>query len=237
MDILPAIDIRRGHVVRLSQGEAARSTAYETDPVAQAERFAADGAAWLHVVDLDRAFGDGENSVLIRRIAEAVGATVRIEVSGGIRSAESARSALRLPIARVVIGTAAVTAPGLVAPIVREFGKARVAVGLDARAGKLAIRGWIETSDELVSDVARRVIDAGVETIIYTDVTRDGMLTGPDIDGAVQLQALGARVIASGGISGAADVRAVRAAGLSGVIIGRALYEGRLTLAEALACA
>ena len=114
------------------------------------------------------------------------------------------------------------------APIVREFGVARVAVGLDARAGRVAIRGWVETSDELISTVARRVIDAGVETIIYTDVTRDGMLTGPDIDGAVQLQTLGARVIASGGISGADDLRAVRAAGLSVYIIASASSKGVL---------
>jgi phosphoribosylformimino-5-aminoimidazole carboxamide ribotide isomerase len=237
LDILPAIDIRHGHVVRLSQGEPDRATDYDSDPVAQAERFVADGARWLHVVDLDRAFGDGENAAPVRSIAERVGSRVRIELSGGLRTLESARAALELPIARIVIGTAAVTDPALVESIVQEFGAERVAVGLDVREGRVAIRGWVQTSADRAIDVARRVVDAGVDTLIYTDVSRDGMLTGPDIKGAVELQSLGAAVIASGGISSLEDVRSVRAAGLAGVIIGRALYEGRMTLREALACA
>jgi phosphoribosylformimino-5-aminoimidazole carboxamide ribotide isomerase len=237
LDILPAIDIRHGHVVRLSQGEPDRATDYDSDPVAQAERFVADGARWLHVVDLDRAFGDGENAAPVRSIAERVGSRVRIELSGGLRTLESARAALELPIARIVIGTAAVTDPALVESIVQEFGAERVAVGLDVREGRVAIRGWVQTSADHAIDVARRVVDAGVDTLIYTDVSRDGMLTGPDIKGAVELQSLGAAVIASGGISSLEDVRSVRAAGLAGVIIGRALYEGRMTLREALACA
>ncbi len=234
MDFLPAVDIRGGRVVRLSQGEPTQETAYHHDPVTLAGRFIAQGARWLHIVDLDRAFGDGDNSAIITRIVAKFGSQVELQVSGGFRSIESIRSVLPLPVTRVVLGTAAVTTPDVVTAAVAEAGEGRIAVGLDVRHGMVAIRGWAQTTDQLADDVARRVVAAGVRTIIYTDVSRDGMLSGPDIAGAVALQRWGARVIASGGVAQLTDIRAIREAGLSGVIVGRALYEGRFSVAEAV---
>jgi len=235
VELFPAIDVRAGRVVRLSQGEAARETSYHDDPVAQAERFIAAGAAWIHVVDLDRAFGTGDNLAIIRRLAAAAEGRVRIQVGGGIRSLDALSAVLELGVSRAVLGTAAVTDPALVPGAVRAAGGDRIAIGLDTKAGMVVIRGWVETTEEFVDDVCRRVLNEGVKTIIYTDVSRDGMLTGPDLEGATRLQALGAAVIASGGVASLQDLRAVREAGLAGVIVGRALYEGKFALEEALA--
>lgn len=237
MDLFPAIDIRHGRVVRLSQGEATRQTVYGEDPVAVAERFAGEGATWIHVVDLDRAFGAGENLAVVRRIVALVGRRVRVQLGGGLRTVELVREGLEQGVSRAVIGTAAAIDPAIVPGAVAALGADRIAVGIDARDGRAAIRGWTETSDLTAEALARRVAGEGVRTVIYTDVARDGMLTGPDLDGALRLQATGVSVIASGGIAGAGDVRAAREAGLAGAIVGRALYEGRLTLAEALEAA
>jgi phosphoribosylformimino-5-aminoimidazole carboxamide ribotide isomerase len=234
VDVFPAIDIRRGRVVRLSQGERGRETAYEDDPVGQAERFIEQGARWVHVVDLDRAFGEGENTAIVSNLVQRVGGRIRIQLSGGLRSLAAVREVLRPEVARVVLGTAVVADPAVVDAVLGETGPERMAVGLDARDGMVAIRGWTENTGERVEDIARRVISSGVRTIIYTDVTRDGMLTGPDISGAVALQKMGAAVIASGGVSSLNDLRAVAGAGLAGAIVGRALYEKRFTLPEAL---
>ncbi|MBK7714467.1 MAG: 1-(5-phosphoribosyl)-5-[(5-phosphoribosylamino)methylideneamino] imidazole-4-carboxamide isomerase [Gemmatimonadetes bacterium] len=235
MELYPAIDVRGGRVVRLSQGEAARETSYGTDPVAQAEQFVADGARWLHVVDLDRAFGTGDNLPVLARLAAALGRQVRIQVGGGLRSLEALRTVLDLGVTRGVLGTAAVTDPALVPQAVAAVGAERVAVGLDTKGGHVAIRGWVETTPLLATIVCRRVVAEGIHTIIYTDVSRDGMLSGPDLDGARALQALGAGVIASGGVASVADLCAAREAGLAGAIAGRAIYEGRFTVAAALA--
>ncbi len=237
MDILPAIDLRHGRVVRLSQGEAARETVYETDAVAQAERFADDGARWLHVVDLDRAFGDGDNLALVERIAAAVRGRLQVQCGGGFRDLERVRAAVEAGVSRVVIGTAAVSRPELVQEAVAALGAERIAVGLDAREGRVALRGWTEQSALTVDEVAGRMLAAGVRTLVYTDIARDGMLTGPDLDGCARLAALGAAVIASGGFAGAADVAAAARRGCAGAILGRALYERRLTVPEALAAA
>lgn len=234
MDLYPAIDLRAGRVVRLSQGEAGRETSYGSDPVAQAEQFAAAGARWIHVVDLDRAFGTGENHAALAAICRRLSGRIHIQTGGGLRSLDALRAVLDLGVSRAVLGTAAVTDPALVPKAVAMAGWERIAVGLDTRDGLVAIRGWVETSDLSAVDVARRVLADGAGTIIYTDVARDGMLTGPDIAGAQALQALGASVIASGGVATLADLHAVAAAGLAGAIIGRALYEGRFTLEEAL---
>lgn len=235
MFLLPAIDIRQGRVVRLSQGEAARETVYGGDPIAVAERFVAEGAEWLHVVDLDRAFGEGDNSALVGRLVAAVGDRARVQLGGGFRALAAIDAAIELGAARVVIGTGAVRDPTLVPAAVARAGVERVAVGIDARDGIIAIRGWRETGGEPARHVARRVVDQGVRTLVYTDVSRDGMLQGPDLDGAMGLQAMGAEVIASGGVSSLEDVRRVRAAGLAGAIVGRAIYEGRFTVADAVA--
>ena len=237
MDLYPAIDLRAGRVVRLSQGESHRETRYHDDPVAQAELFVAAGARWIHVVDLDRAFGGGDNLATVRAIVERVGAGVQVQVGGGLRTTEAILTVLNLGAARAVLGTAVVTEPALVGAAVALAGPERIAVGLDTRAGKVAIRGWVDVTELDAMDVCRRVLTEGVRTIIYTDVGRDGMLSGPDLVGAVALQGLGASVIASGGVGALTDVRAVHAAGLAGVIIGRALYEGKFSLEDALACA
>jgi phosphoribosylformimino-5-aminoimidazole carboxamide ribotide isomerase len=237
VDLYPAIDIRHGRVVRLSQGEATRQTVYGEDPVAVAEQFAEQGAEWLHVVDLDRAFGDGENLALVRRMVVRVGWRVRVQLGGGMRSADAVRQGLAQGVSRVVIGTAAAVDPAVVPAAVSDEGADRIAVGIDARDGQVVIRGWTATAPLTVVDLAARVAGEGVRTAIYTDVARDGMLGGPDLAGAVRLQGLGLAVIASGGVASLADLTAAREAGLSGAIVGRALYEGRVTLPDALAVA
>jgi phosphoribosylformimino-5-aminoimidazole carboxamide ribotide isomerase len=237
VDLYPAIDIRHGRVVRLSQGEATRQTVYGDDPVAVAERFAQQGAEWIHVVDLDRAFGDGENLALVRRIVTRAGWRVKVQLGGGLRSPELVRAGLEQGVSRVVLGTAAALDPALVPAVLAAEGADRIAIGIDARDGQVAIRGWTETANLTAEALARRVTADGARTIIYTDVARDGMLAGPDLAGARRLQQGGASVIASGGVAGVADIRAVRDAGLAGVIVGRALYEGRLGLVEALEAA
>jgi phosphoribosylformimino-5-aminoimidazole carboxamide ribotide isomerase len=236
VELYPAIDIRAGRVVRLSQGEAGRETSYHDDPVEQAERFVTAGARWLHVVDLDRAFGTGDNLEVIARLAAAVAGRVRLQVGGGVRTLDALQALLDIGVSRAVLGTAAVTDPALVPAAIAQAGPAGIAIGLDTKEGRVAIRGWVETTPLLVDDVCRRVLTEGAETIIYTDVSRDGMLTGPDLDGASRLQHLGASVIASGGVASLDDLRAVARAGLGGAIVGRALYEGKFTLSQALAC-
>ena len=235
MDLFPSIDIRSGRVVRLSQGEATRQTVYGDDPVAVAERFVQQGASWIHVVDLDRALGTGDNLPAVAQIANRVGSRVRLQLGGGFRTLELVRAGLDLGVARVVIGTAAAVDPRFVASAVSATGSERLAVGIDTREGKVALRGWTETSSERAEELARRVVADGIDTVIYTDIGRDGMLGGPDLAGAAALLATGARVIVSGGVASAEDIRGALASGLAGVIVGRALYEGRLTLPEALA--
>jgi phosphoribosylformimino-5-aminoimidazole carboxamide ribotide isomerase len=237
VDLLPAIDVRNGRVVRLSQGEATRQTVYGDDPAAVAEEFVAQGARWIHLVDLDRAFGTGDNIGTMYRIAQRMSSRVQLELGGGFRSLEVIRAGLDLGAARVVIGTAAATDAEFVPAALAAFGSERLAVGIDARAGLVAVRGWTETSDLQAAELARRVVGNGIRTVIYTDIDRDGMLRGPDLAGARSLQRTGAQVVVSGGISSAADIRDAAEAGLYGAIVGRALYEGRLTLPDALAAA
>ena len=237
MDLFPAIDIRSGRVVRLSQGEATRQTVYGTDPSAVAERFAEQGARWIHVVDLDRAFGDGDNEATVRGIIARVGQKVRVQTGGGLRSLAAIRRGLDLGATRVVIGTAAALDPDFLASAAAAVGGDRLAAGVDARNGLVAVRGWTETSNLRAGDLTARALAAGIATVIYTDVARDGMLEGPDIAGATALSRQGAQVIVSGGIGSLDDLRGVAEAGLAGAIVGRALYEGRLDLTQALAIA
>ena len=237
MDILPAIDIRRGRVVRLSQGAADRETVYAEDPLAQAERFLEAGARWLHLVDLDRAFGDGSNVAVVGCIARAAEGRAFVQYGGGLRSPDAIAEALDAGVTRAVIGTAAVHDTSLVARAVAAHGASWLAVALDARNGEVAVRGWTESSGLPVLDVARRVLDAGARTIVYTDIARDGMLTGPDLAGCSAIASLGAVVIASGGFASLEDVRHAAEAGASGVILGRSLYERTIDLSDALAVA
>lgn len=234
MHLFPAIDLRAGRVVRLSQGEAERETSYHHDPVAQAEAFIAAGATWIHVVDLDRAFGTGDNQATVAAITRAVAGRVRVQLGGGLRTLGALEAVLSLGVERGVLGTAAITDPDMVRRAATRVGSERIVVGLDTKAGMVAIRGWVETAPVTAAEVTKRVLADGARTIIYTDVARDGMLTGPDIAGAQALAGLGAEVIASGGVGSLEDLRAVRRAGLAGVIVGRALYEGKFSLREAL---
>jgi phosphoribosylformimino-5-aminoimidazole carboxamide ribotide isomerase len=237
VDLLPAIDIRNGRVVRLSQGERSRQKVYGSDPLAVAEQFSAEGARWIHVVDLDRAFGTGDNSNEVRRLATRMATKIRLQLGGGLRSMNAIQEALDLGFSRAVIGTAAALDAAFVPAILANVSTEQLAVGIDARKGLVAVRGWVETSTTRVEDLARRVLEAGIRTLIYTDIDRDGMLNGPDIAGAVALRAAGGSVIVSGGVSGSADVRDACRVGLDGAIVGRALYEGRLTVSEALEAA
>jgi phosphoribosylformimino-5-aminoimidazole carboxamide ribotide isomerase len=237
VDLYPAIDIRSGRVVRLSQGEATRQTIYGTDPAAVAEGFAQQGASWVHVVDLDRAFGDGDNEASVRRILERVRGRARVQLGGGLRSLDLVKRGVELGAERVVIGTAAALDSGFLAAAAAAVTAERLAAGVDARAGRVTVRGWTETSTLTTADLAERALSAGIATLIYTDVARDGMLEGPDVTGALALQAQGAAVIASGGVSSLDDLRRIAEAGLAGAIVGRALYEGRFDLPQALEAA
>jgi len=236
VELYPAIDIRSGRVVRLSQGEATRQTVYGEDPAAVAEAFVAAGARWIHVVDLDRAFEAGDNESAVRRVIQRVSGRAAIQAGGGFRTLASVRRGLDLGLGRVVVGTAATKADFL-RTLAAEVPVERLAVGIDARDGQVAVRGWIETSSLTAVELARRAVGAGIHTLIYTDVARDGMLRGPDVSGALRLQDQGAAVIVSGGVSSLADLRRAAEAGLSGAIVGRAIYEGRFDLPQALRAA
>ena len=235
-DVIPAIDLKGGQCVRLKQGRMDDATVYDTDPVAQAKKWAEFGARWLHVVDLDGAFaGEPKNLSAITAILEAV--DMQVEVGGGIRDVERVRAYLNAGIGRVILGSAAVSNPELVAEAAAEFPD-RIVVGIDAVNGKVAVQGWAEVTDvdarELAVDMAKR----GASAIIYTDIGRDGMQTGTNVEATRQVaKAAGIPVIASGGVSTLAHIRellAVQADGVAGVITGRAIYEGSLDLAAAL---
>jgi phosphoribosylformimino-5-aminoimidazole carboxamide ribotide isomerase len=237
--LFPAIDLRHGRCVRLEQGSADRETAYSSDPFEVAAEFARQGAEWVHVVDLDAAFGEGSNQDLIRRLAEAV--PLRVQSGGGLRSEADLERVLEGPVRRAVIGTAAVENPDLVARAVTRWGADRIAVGLDARGRRPAVRGWREESGEDLFTLAASLVARGVKTIIYTDIERDGMLAGPNLSAAADLaRESGAEVVISGGVGGPRDLEAIAHAGrdhpgLVGVIVGKALYEGRIDVAGALA--
>ncbi len=236
MILFPAIDLKGGLCVRLEQGDMARATVFNRDPAAQAHDFEAEGFRHLHVVDLDGAFaGKPMNAAAVERILETVGLCVQL--GGGIRDMATIEGWLGKGVDRVIIGTAAVRDPALVKEAARKFPK-RVAVGLDARDGKVAVQGWAETSELAALDIANRFEDAGVAAIIYTDIARDGLLTGLNLDATIALaEAISIPVIASGGLASIEDIKRLtepRAKKLEGAIAGRALYDGRLDAAEAL---
>ena len=236
MILFPAIDLKNGEAVRLQQGDMARATVFSRDPAAQARAFAEQGFVYLHLVDLDGAFGGKPvNAAAVDRIVDAV--KIPVQLGGGIRDRATIDTWLDKGIARVIVGTAAVRDPALVKAAARAC-PGRVAVGLDARDGKIAVEGWSKTSALSALEVGRRFEDAGVAAIVYTDVNRDGMLEGLNLDATVALaERISIPVIASGGLASLADVRALlepRAQKLEGAIAGRALYDGRLDPAAAL---
>jgi phosphoribosylformimino-5-aminoimidazole carboxamide ribotide isomerase len=235
--LFPAIDLKNGQCVRLEQGDMARATVFNLDPAAQARSFAAQGFEYLHVVDLDGAFaGKPMNAHAVEAMLGAV--TMPLQLGGGIRDLKTVEAWLVKGVARVIIGTAAVRDPELVKSAANRF-PGRVAVGLDARNGKVAVEGWAETSEVTAFDIAQRFEDAGVAAIIFTDIARDGLLKGLNLDATIALaERISIPVIASGGLASIKDVKALlqpRAKKLAGAIAGRALYDGRLDPAAALA--
>lgn len=238
MIIFPAIDLKDARCVRLRQGELERSTVFNSDAGAQARSFEAAGFEWLHVVDLNGAVsGASVNGPAVRDILAAV--KIPVQLGGGIRDLKAIESWLSAGVTRVILGTAAVGNPALVTEAARKF-PGRVAIGIDAREGLVAVDGWTKQTGTSAVDIARRYEEAGVAAIIYTDIARDGMLQGVNVVGTAALaRAVSVPIIASGGVSNADDIRALKQSGapIVGVIIGRALYDGRITPSEALATA
>ena len=237
MILFPAIDLKDGLAVRLQQGDMARATIFNRDPAQQARSFEMQGFKHLHVVDLDGAFaGKPMNGAAVERILETVGLCVQL--GGGIRDMKTVEGWLGKGVNRVIIGTAAVRDPALVKEAAKKFPQ-RVAVGLDAKDGKVAVEGWAATSELTALELAKRFEDAGVAAIVYTDVARDGMLQGINWDATIALaDAISIPVIASGGLASIDDIKVMtqpRARKLEGAIAGRALYDGRLDAAQALA--
>ncbi|WP_129160352.1 1-(5-phosphoribosyl)-5-[(5-phosphoribosylamino)methylideneamino]imidazole-4-carboxamide isomerase [Bosea sp. Tri-44] len=235
--LFPAIDLKEGRCVRLKQGDMEQATIFNDDPAAQAATFETQGFKWLHVVDLDGAFaGKPMNAAAVEAILQRV--RFPVQLGGGIRDMKTVEGWLAKGVARVIIGTAAVRDPGFVREAAKAF-PGKVAVGIDARDGFVAVEGWAETSALAADDLGRRFEDAGVAAIVYTDIARDGMLQGINWDGTIALaHALSIPVIASGGLASMADIErlmAPDAAILEGAITGRALYDGRIDPAAALA--
>ena len=237
MILYPAIDLKGGRCVRLLRGEMSNATVYSDDPAGQAQRFVEAGCQWLHVVDLDGAFaGKPMNRAAVEAIVEVAGEPVQL--GGGIRDRATIEGWLAAGVARVILGTAALTDPALVTEACRAHPQ-RVVLGIDARSGKVAIEGWAKASTQTALDLARSFEGAGLAAIVYTDIERDGALTGVNVEATAALaRALKTPVIASGGVAGLDDLRALKARerdGIAGVICGRALYDGRLDLKAALA--
>ena len=236
MILFPAIDLKEGLAVRLQQGDMARATVFNRDPAAQARAFESQGYDYLHIVDLDGAFaGKPMNAAAVESILSAV--KIPLQLGGGIRDRATIDGWLGKGVARVIIGTAAVRDPALVKEAARAH-PGRIAVGLDARDGKVAVEGWAENSEIGIVELAHRFADAGVAAIVATDISRDGAMTGIDADAIADFaRAVGIPVIASGGVASLADIAALQARekdGIAGAIIGRALYDGRLDAKAAL---
>lgn len=230
--IFPAIDLRSGAVVRLSEGDPGRQTAYSTDPAETARQFIAAGAEWLHVINLDGAFGDGETKNMdavtaILKVARP--AKCSVQFGGGLRTLEAIESAFAMGVTRVVIGTAIVETPGLLEEAIRRWGAERIVAGLDARDGWLRIHGWQGETRLNVADVAISVRDRGITTLVFTDIARDGLQKGLNLESTLELARVSRlKVIASGGVGSLTDIQAARESGLAGVIVGRAIYENRV---------
>jgi len=239
MIILPAIDLKDGKCVRLRQGKAEDVTVYSDDPVAQALTWREQGAEQLHVVDLDGAFqGEPKHAEIIARIIRAIG--IPVEVGGGLRTDAQIERLLHAGVTRAIIGTRALENIDALAALVKRFGDA-IAVGIDARDGLVQVKGWVETTKTLATDLAKQVESAGVRTIIYTDTATDGMLGGPNLAAMRQMcGTVSCRIIASGGVSAPEHVTSLKALGcanLYGAIVGKALYDGKTTLAAMKAAA
>jgi len=235
MRIYPAIDIRNGHAVRLRKGVFDDMTVYSDDPVSIAKEFVACGAEYIHVVDLDAArVGESENSRVIADIVRETG--LPVQTGGGIRTFDSIKTKLDAGVARVIIGTRAVREPEFVEEAIKRFGADKIVVGLDAKNGFAAVEGWEKESTKSVLDLAQQFEKMGVKTIVYTDISRDGMLTGPDIETTEKLvNTTGIDIIASGGVGSPFDLVRLHEISVEGVIVGKAYYEGKVDLKKEIA--
>lgn len=232
--VFPAIDLRAGQIVRLTQGDPERQTVYGDNPRAQAEIFRAAGAEWVHVINLSGAFNEDADANL-KALESILSVGLKVEFGGGIRDREMLRIPLEMGVERVFLGTAAIKTPELVDWGIEHFGVERIAGDIGARDGMVMVQGWQESTPLTVSEVGLRLYDQGVRWCVLTDVKRDGVGSGVDFSSAVALQKqTGLQMVASGGVSMLEDVRRVKEAGLAGVIIGRALYEGKIDLRKAL---
>jgi phosphoribosylformimino-5-aminoimidazole carboxamide ribotide isomerase len=250
MIVFPAIDLRRGKCVRLRQGRLEAETVFSDDPVAMARHWVSQGAEWLHVVNLDGAFGQASSNLrVVKEIAgsefqlptssfQPLASNLQIQFGGGLRTMADIEEALDLGLTRVILGTVAVKEPSLVVEAVQRFSAERIVVGIDARKGNVATHGWQEISSIAATELALRVKELGVERVVYTDIARDGMLSGVNVEATRELaQRTGLKIIASGGVSSLDDVRRLKEieeSGVEGVIIGQALYSGALELQEAI---
>jgi len=236
MEIIPAIDLKDGVCVRLRQGREDSVIEYSSDPAAVASDWERRGATRLHIVNLDGAFGRASrNSEVLREIAEKT--EVLIEFGGGLRSREEIEAAFKAGAGKAVLGTVAVESPDLLTEVLEQFGRNRIIVALDGKAGRVAIRGWQDVTDIPVLDLCRRMVELGVNEVLYTDIERDGMLTGPDLSTLKDLATLGIPVIASGGVSSVEDVQSIldlESPSISGIIVGKALYENKVSLEQLL---
>jgi phosphoribosylformimino-5-aminoimidazole carboxamide ribotide isomerase len=232
--IFPAIDLRAGNIVRLAQGDPSRQTTYGDDPRQQAEQFKAEGAEWLHVINLSGAFNEDAQANL-KALESILNVGLKVEFGGGIRDEETVRVPLEMGVERVFLGTATIKNPELVEWAIEHYGPSRIAGDIGTRDGQVMVKGWQESTSMTVLEVGYRLQTQGVEWCALTDVKRDGVGTGVDVSSAVELQEkTGLQVVASGGVSTLEDVRRVKNAGLAGVIVGRALYEGQLSLQEVI---
>jgi phosphoribosylformimino-5-aminoimidazole carboxamide ribotide isomerase len=238
MIIFPAIDLKNGLCVRLKKGEMDQATVFNKSPAAQAKEFLQAGFSWIHIVDLNGAFeGKPVNIDAVKSIIEAIGGDMSIQLGGGIRDLATIKNWLDSGVTRVILGTAALRNPELVKEACKQYPE-RIVVGIDGKSGKVAVEGWAETSDIEVTQLAKKFENAGVAAIIYTDINRDGLMLGPDLDGTAALaRSINIPVIASGGVSSMADIAAIKKVendGVAGVIVGRAMYEGKINVEEAL---
>jgi phosphoribosylformimino-5-aminoimidazole carboxamide ribotide isomerase len=240
MVIFPAIDLKDGQCVRLIQGRADAKTVYSDNPAQIAASFEEQGASYLHVVDLDGAFtGSPRNVEAIKKIAETV--NIPIQVGGGLRNLDDVKRMLDLGASRVIIGTSAVKSPQFVSELLQHFKSEQIVLGIDARDGKVAVEGWVETSVLTAVDFGKSMKELGIETCVFTDISRDGLLNGPNLASIKEMtEKTGLKIIASGGVSSLENIMALKAwedLGIVGAIIGKALYDGKINLIEALAAA
>jgi len=238
MIVFPAIDLYDGEVVRLRQGKLTAKTVYQGTPVSFAHRWVADGAKWLHVVDLNAAFeGEQRNLHIIKQIVAA--ARVPIQCGGGVRSLEAADALFQVGVARVIVGTLAIEQPEVIEELLGKYSPERIGVGVDARDGYVAVRGWAEVTKVKALDLVGRLERIGVRTVVFTDIATDGALEGPNVPALnALLESTRCSVIASGGVASVTDITALRKlAGLHGVIVGKALFDGKVSLREAISLA